>query len=243
MTELKYFYKEDFYLVIISSFFSIILPTFNRAHLITHAIESVLAQTFEEWELIVVDDGSQDDTFEIIRPLVLSDKRVRYHYATNRGLPMARNLGLLMSRGKYITFLDSDDEYMPKHLQLRAEYLAAYPEVELLHGGVQVIGSNMVADKHDPSKQIPISECVVGGTFVIRRDLAERLNGFRDIVYGDDADFFARAEESGAIIHKIDVPTYRYNRTESDSLTAIAGREGIEGIKEFRRKKWLKNQH
>ena len=88
----------------------------------------------------------------------------------------------------------------------------------------------MVADKRDPSKQIPISECVVGGTFVIRRDLAEGLNGFRDIPYGDDADFFARVEEAGAIIHKIDAPTYRYNRTEPDSLTAIAGREGIAGI-------------
>ncbi len=83
-------------------------------------------------------------------------------------------------------------------------------------------------------RQIPISECVVGGTFVIRCDLAERLQGFHDIAYGDDADFFARAEKAGATIHKIDIPTYRYNRSESDSLTAIAGREGIEGIAKFR---------
>ena len=105
--------------------------------------------------------------------------------------------------------------------------------MELLHGGVEVIGPNMVADKHDPSKQIPISECVIGGTFFIRRDLAERLHGFHDVVYGDDADFFARVEKSGAVIDKINVPTYCYNRMESDSLTAIAGREGIKGIAKF----------
>jgi glycosyltransferase involved in cell wall biosynthesis len=215
-------------------FFSVILPTFNRAHLISGAIESVLGQTFSNWELIIIDDGSGDNTFEIIRPFVLNDDRLRYHFARNRGLAMARNSGIQMSRGKYITFLDSDDEYVPEHLQFRAEYLKSHPEVKFLHGGVEVIGPKMVADKHDPSKQIPISECVVGGTFVIRRDLAEHLHGFRDIAYGDDADFFARAEIAGAIIHKINVPTYRYNRTESDSLTAIAGREGIEGIAKFR---------
>jgi glycosyltransferase involved in cell wall biosynthesis len=215
--------------------YSIILPTFNRAHLIANAIQSVFAQTFLDWELLIIDDGSRDDTFEVVRPFVMKDERIRYHYATNRGLAMARNIGLTMGRGNYFTFLDSDDEYLPEHLAIRAEYLRAHPGVELLHGGVEVVGSDMVADKHDPSKLVAISECVVGGTFVIRRELAERLQGFRAIEYGDDADFFARAEAAHAIIHKIDAPTYRYNRTESDSLTEIASREGIEGIRLFRK--------
>jgi glycosyltransferase involved in cell wall biosynthesis len=224
-------------------FFSVILPTFNRAKLVSRAIESVLAQTFTDWELIIIDDGSRDNTFDIIRPFILSPcsfqeggqgRAIRYHYARNRGLAMARNTGIHISFGKYITFLDSDDEYLPEHLGIRAEYLAVHPEVELMHGGVEVIGSDMVADKRDPSKQIPISDCVIGGTFVIRRELTERLQGFHDVVYGDDADFFARAERSGAIVQKINDPTYRYNRTELDSLTAIAGRDGIEGIAKFR---------
>lgn len=215
-------------------FISVIMPTYNRWKLTVKAIQSVMAQTFTDWELLIIDDGSRDGTYDFVTTETDGDKRVRYHYATNRGLAMARNIGLTMAQGKYFTFLDSDDEYLPEHLSLRAEYLKAHPEVELLHGGVKIIGPDMVADKHDPSKQIPISECVVGGTFVIRCDLAERLHGFRDIPYGDDADFFARAEEAGATIHKVDIPTYRYNRLESDSLTAIAGREGIEGIAKFR---------
>jgi glycosyltransferase involved in cell wall biosynthesis len=216
-------------------FISIILPTYNRARLVMRAIQSIQAQTFSDWELLIIDDGSRDGTYDFVTTEMHGDKRVRYHYATNRGLAMARNIGLSMGRGNYFTFLDSDDEYLPDHLAIRAEYLRAHPEVELLHGGVEVIGSDMVADKHDPSKLIPISECVVGGTFFIRRDLAERLQGFRAIEYGDDADFFERAEKVEAIIRKINAPTYRYNRMEPDSMTAIAGREGIEGIRAFRK--------
>jgi glycosyltransferase involved in cell wall biosynthesis len=200
-------------------FVSIILPTYNRWRLVTRAIQSIQAQSFTDWELLIIDDGSCDGTYDFVTTETDGDKRVRYHYATNRGLAMARNIGLTMGRGNYFTFLDSDDEYLPEHLKTRAEYLRAHPEVELLHGGVEVIGSDTVADKHDPSKQISISECAVGGTFCIRRDLAERLQGFRAIEYGDDADFFDRAEKVGAIIHKIDAPTYHYNRMEPDSLT------------------------
>jgi glycosyltransferase involved in cell wall biosynthesis len=215
-------------------FFSVILPTYNRWELMEKAIESVKKQTFQDWELLVVDDGSRDGTYDFAATAFWEDKRCRYHYTTNRGLPMARNIGLMMSRGRYITFLDSDDEYLPEHLEIRAQYLTEHPEVELLHGGVEVIGPQTVADKFDPSQQIPISDCVIGGTFVFRRELAERLNGFGDILYGDDNDFFRRAEESGAVIHKIDIPTYRYNRTSEDSLCSIVEREGIESIKSFR---------
>lgn len=199
--------------------FSIVLPTFNRRKLIQRAMTSILAQTFADWELIIVDDGSRDNTFEVVSPMILADRRIRYHYAANRGLAGARNTGLSMASGRYFTFLDSDDEYLPEHLAIRAEYLQEHPDAELLHGGLEVIGSEMVADKHDPAKLIPISECVVGGTFFIKRELATRLGGFREIPYGDDNDFFTRAEAMGASIHKIGIPTYRYNRTEADSLT------------------------
>ncbi|MFI5201651.1 MAG: glycosyltransferase family 2 protein [Candidatus Kapaibacterium sp.] len=215
---------------------SIILPTYNRWRLVTRAIQSVQAQTFTDWELLIIDDGSRDGTYDFVTTETNGDKRMRYHYATNRGLPMARNIGLTIGRGKYFTFLDDDDEYTPEHLAIRVEYLQTHPEVELLHGGVEVIGSEMVADKNDPTKLIPISECVVGGTFFIRRDLSERLGGFRPIKYGDDNDFFTRAEAAGAVIHKINAQTYRYHRSEADSLTAIAAKEAAEGFGFYRKR-------
>lgn len=91
---------------------SVIMPTYNRAHLIGRAIGSVLQQTFDDFELIVVDDGSTDNTEEVIR--AFDDDRIVYiRCDENRGNAAARNVGLRKARGKYITFLDSDDEFMP----------------------------------------------------------------------------------------------------------------------------------
>lgn len=213
---------------------SIIMPTFNRGHIVTRAIRSVIAQAFGDWELLVIDDGSKDETFAAIRDVVRSDTRIRYHFASNRGLAMARNLGIQMSRGEYLTFLDSDDEYTPEHLALRAQYVAEQASVALLHGGVEVIGQQFVADTCDPTKLVAIADCVVGGTFFVRRDLVERLGGFRDVAYGDDNDFYSRAEANGEVIAHVNYPTYRYHRTQEDSLCAIVEREGVAGIAAYR---------
>jgi len=215
-------------------FFSVILPSFNRAHLLPRALESLEQQTFLDFEAIIIDDGSRDNTREVAEEFINRDKRIHYHYTPNRGLAGARNLGIEKSRGEYITFLDSDDEYLPEHLALRAEVLKAHPEIDLLHGGVEIVGNAFVADKHDPTKQVHLSECVIGGTFFIKRFLVQKLNGFGEILYGDDSDFFERSVTIGANIQKVDFPTYRYYRTESDSLCAIAERDGVEGILKFR---------
>ncbi len=95
--------------------FSIIIPTFNRAGIIGRAIESVLAQTYPYWELIVIDDGSTDNTREIVQKY--KDKRIKYFYQENKELNGARNKGVELSLGEYIGFLDDDDEYMENHLE------------------------------------------------------------------------------------------------------------------------------
>ena len=89
---------------------SVIIPTFNRAHLIGRAIKSVLNQTYQDFEIIVIDDGSTDNTGEIIRSF--TDKRIKYikKYKKNKGISVARNIGIKVARGKYIALLDSDDE-------------------------------------------------------------------------------------------------------------------------------------
>ena len=92
-------------------FFSIILPTFNRAHLLERAVKSVISQSFEDWELFIIDDGSIDNTESIARQLCKGGVRVRYHHSENKGAAAARNLGCSLASGSYLTFLDSDDEY------------------------------------------------------------------------------------------------------------------------------------
>ena len=96
-------------------FFSIILPTYNRAYLLPKAIESVLSQTFVDWELIIVDDGSTDNTKELIE--AYSNERIRYIYQINQERSAARNKGIENATGEYICFLDSDDYFLPEKLE------------------------------------------------------------------------------------------------------------------------------
>ena len=97
-------------------FFSIIMPTYNRGHILPGSIQSVINQDFTEWELVVVDDGSTDNTKEVIENFSQNDNRIRYLYQSNQERSAARNNGIKNANGKYICFLDSDDEYQQHHL-------------------------------------------------------------------------------------------------------------------------------
>jgi glycosyltransferase involved in cell wall biosynthesis len=110
---------------------SIVLPTFNRADTILRAVESVRAQTFQDWELIVVDDGSTDGTAKLLEGL---DPRVRIFSQENQGMGGARNRGLRECAGDYIAFQDSDDEWLPHHLELFLAFFEAHPAEHLLSG-------------------------------------------------------------------------------------------------------------
>jgi len=108
---------------------SIILPTFNRADTIARAIRSVQAQTYRDWELIVVDDGSTDDTAAIIAGM---EPRMAVIRQANRGFTEARNAGIRAGLGEYFAFLDSDDEFLPHHLQLCVAFLDTFKEEHLV---------------------------------------------------------------------------------------------------------------
>ena len=107
-------------------FVSIVLPTYNRAHCLNRSISSVLAQSFEDFELIVVDDGSTDNTIEALERI--SDPRVHvYRFATNRGVAAARNKAFDVARGDWIGLVDSDDELLPGALEVVVHKLRAIP--------------------------------------------------------------------------------------------------------------------
>ena len=94
---------------------SVIIPAYNRADLIEETLDSVFAQTYRDYEIIVVDDGSTDDTRAVLAPLAAAGK-LRYTYQENAGLPAARNTGIRMAAGQYVAFLDSDDLFTPDKL-------------------------------------------------------------------------------------------------------------------------------
>jgi glycosyltransferase involved in cell wall biosynthesis len=199
-------------------FFSVVITCYNREAIIRQSIDSLLNQTESDWECIIVDDGSTDDTYLVAKKYCDSDSRFRYIYQSNRKQAVAKNVGILAASGVYVTFLDSDDEYEPTHLESRKRILFQNPDVELLHGGVKIIGNEYVPDMYDTNELVHLSECVIGGTFFMRKETAIDLGGFPHVPYGDDTALFDKALESGLVVAKIDFPTYIYHRNSPDSL-------------------------
>lgn len=104
---------------------SFIMPTYNRAYIIQTAINSILAQTRSNWELIVVDDGSTDDTKQLVA--AIGDPRIRYYYQQNKGAGAARNIAIGYAKGEWIAYLDSDNELYPNYLEVMLRELKAHP--------------------------------------------------------------------------------------------------------------------
>lgn len=120
---------------------SVIIPTYNRAHLVKDAVESVLNQTYQDFELIVIDDGSTDNTREVLA--VYKDK-LTYIYQENQGRSAARNHGIKLAQGEYIAFLDSDDVWFPDKLERQVPVLeSAPPDVVLVHGYKCIVDQNL----------------------------------------------------------------------------------------------------
>ena len=113
---------------------SIIMPAYNVAPYIGEAIRSALAQTFTDFELIVVDDGSKDTTAEIVKAMAIEDERVRLVQQPNRGLAGARNTALRAARGDMFALLDSDDTWEPEFLAAQVGLLEARPDVDIVTG-------------------------------------------------------------------------------------------------------------
>ena len=123
---------------------SIITPAYNAEKYIKETIESVLGQTYKNWELIIVNDGSTDSTEEIIKSF--DDSRVVLLSQKNSGVSSARNLGMQSSKGKYITFLDADDVLPPESLKVRVDYLESHPDVDLIDGNISIKDADIKND-------------------------------------------------------------------------------------------------
>ena len=202
-------------------FFSVIICTFDRASLLPRAIESLLDQSETDWEAIIVDDGSTDGTPGIMREYAARDSRIQCClHGFNRGLSAARNSGVEKSCGRFVTFLDSDDEYAADHLANRRALLAKDDTVRFLHGGVKVIGDPFVVDKNNSSKKIHIDKCVLGGTFVIHRDVFDVVSRFDQVDYAEDSLFFERAAEAGVRMLETNHPSYIYYRNVPDQMSS-----------------------
>ena len=121
---------------------SIIIPTYNRGHVLGRAIQSVLAQTYQDFDLIIIDDGSTDETEKLVKSF--NSEMIRYiRHNENKGPAAARNTGIQLASGDYIAFLDSDDEWMPEKLEKQMRIFEKAPlEVGIVHTGFVMTRNN-----------------------------------------------------------------------------------------------------
>jgi glycosyltransferase involved in cell wall biosynthesis len=169
---------------------SVVIPAYNREKLLPRAIDSAVGQQIENIEIIVVDDGSADQTVRLIENLSRSDRRIRLErHVRNKGEAAARNTGVKAARGRYIAFLDSDDEWLPGKLKAQLELLQrSPPSVAAAITGQMIVDSDGVASEVcDWTDRFPISGlnllklgCGIGmgNTFVVRSDVFARVGYF-----------------------------------------------------------------
>lgn len=199
--------------------FSIVIATYNRAGFLNRALDSLISQTEADWEAWIIDDGSTDHTEDILKDYLSKYKNIYYHKINKSGEAYAKNTGISLSTGEYITFLDSDDAYEPDHLAHRKTILQHNPETQLLHGGIKIIGDPFVPDRHQPNTSIHLSQCIIGATFFIHHEAISILNGFEKLPIGNDAALYEKAVKANLNILKSDYPSYIYYRNHSDSIT------------------------
>ena len=185
---------------------SVIVPTYNRAHLVTETIDSILAQTFKDFELIVIDNESGDNTEEVIRSY--TDERIRYFRHQNNGLvAVNRNYGISKANGEYIAFCDDDDLWMPEKLERQVKLLDLNKELGLVYSNSYIMDANgnlerdtllsksklfrgNVFDKLFQGNFIPML------TVVIRREVLSKVGGFSPkYIIAQDYDLWLRIAE------------------------------------------------
>jgi glycosyltransferase involved in cell wall biosynthesis len=187
---------------------SIIMPAYNQERFVAQAIESVLGQTFQDWELVVVDDGSTDATAEVV--LQYSDPRICYFKQENRGVSAARNLGLAKGRGEYLAFLDADDTYFPRKLEAQVKCLEHNSSAGLAYSSRITIDQhgNPLAFVQAPARSsletIVLSFPFAPSDFMVRKRWLERIGDFEEnLVINEDRDLYIRLALAGCRFQRV----------------------------------------
>lgn len=177
--------------------FSVIIPTYNRSATLGRAIQSVLSQTLPAWEIIVIDDGSSDDTREMLEAF----PEVIYQYQANAGVCAARNKGAEIATGDWLIFLDSDDKIENYVLEIFGNHIKVNHEIQIFAGGFRKVFSNasMDAIPKKLSEFIPLS-----GTFCVKRASFLKIGGFdSNLTFSENTELFHKFKLNGFVVKLI----------------------------------------
>ena len=176
---------------------SILIPTYNNGKYISQAIESVYAQNYDNMEIIVVDDGSTDNTKEVLKQY----KDIKYFYVEHKGIPFVRNLALEKSQGEYIAFLDSDDYWLPEKLNIQMQYFKEHPDCEIVFTKYKNFfeEEKIKIDKRAiREKELEAVEYKILPTALIKKTLFEKYGVFdENFQTGEDTELIYRMGKRG----------------------------------------------
>jgi glycosyltransferase involved in cell wall biosynthesis len=227
-------------------FFSVILPTYNRAAMARTAVKTVLWQSDGDWECLIVDDGSTDGTLDVLHPFVAADPRViLIRSDKNEGMNASRNKAIARATGRYVTFLDSDDLWLPERLAGFRKRLARSPDAGFIYSNAWVLRYGRIVGKLF-SERRTLPEGVVPGHFAvgdrqlpyvttnlaIRRDAFGKFGLFKTEMKTLDTELFARVLAGGLSVASIREPlsvrrlhgeqlTGRYRENFEESMLAV----------------------
>lgn len=200
------------------------MAAYNAASYIKDSISSIINQTFKDFELIIIDDGSTDDTALVVKQF--NDDRIRFiQNDENKGLPFTRNKLLELARGEFIAILDSDDIAYPERLQLQLSFFYSHPEIALCGGHGKIINENgtesdkeiKVVTDDSINMQILFGNPFINSSTMFKTQIFRELNGYRDFALAEDFDLFIRVSEKYKIAN-IDAFLVKY-RIHGENIT------------------------
>lgn len=186
------------YSTLINNLVSVIIPVFNGEKYIGESIKSVLAQSGHSLEIIVIDDGSTDTTFNVVKTLMKNHNNIYYKYQTNQGTSVARNHGIELSRGEFLAFLDADDLWTTNKLSIQFSALKENPDLQIVFGQVEHFISPELSPEEAkrwnyPREKMP---AYAVGAMLLRRETFDRVGLFLETcIVGQFLDWYLKAIE------------------------------------------------
>ena len=195
---------------------SVVMPAYNTEAYLANSVDSILGQTFVDWELICVDDGSSDGSLGILRRYEGADPRVRVITRPNTGVARARNDGMDVAAGRYIAAMDSDDVALPERLRRQVDYMESHPECVGLGAAVRIVGPDLMPmeDEYKALDHETIDcQTLAGYGAAIRQPVAmfraeavRAIGGYREEYFThEDMDLYLRLAEIGRLANLPDI--------------------------------------
>ena len=207
------------------------MPAYRQAEFVAEALDSLLAQTYTDWEVAVVDDGSPDNVADIVRPYAERDPRIRFHHTDNHGVSAARNYGIRHTDGEFIVALDADDKLAPTYLERCVSEFLARPEAKIVYTDWKFFGvtHRTPHPQYTGYKSLLVNNVIYCSAMFRRRDY-EAAGGYdENIPFGfEDWDLWIRILDEDSIVIKVPAQLFYYRIKKISRSTGLNTAERLE---------------